>query len=199
MADNKNGRDKQAQDQERRQRERDLKTELERKDEPEPSVETEELAALETELDALEYPVTGADLVTAVGNYELGTATETYDLADLIPETEAETYDAPGAVRAQVERPTVAATMKRILEATAKTPHAELARSQRKAYERTFLALRAIDADDDDEGLQVIGDWVIEQLREKEKLPGSRAVRREAAKFCRSNGYEVRVDTWLGI
>jgi len=44
-----------------------------------------------------------------------------------------------------------------------------------------------------------MGDWIVEQIREKEKKPGSRAVRREAAKFCRANGYEVRNDEWLGV
>lgn len=67
---------------------------------------------------------------------------------------------------------------------------------QRDAYVKTFAELEAIDADDDDEGIRAIADWIVERIREKETLPGSRDVRREAAKFCRSNG--IRSGTTSG-
>jgi hypothetical protein len=120
----------------------------------------------------------------------------THAVAALVPETDAETFESPAAVRERVQRPTVAATMKRIVEVTDRPQEVELRGSQRDAYERTFAELEAIDAD---EGIQVVGDWVVEQIREKGTLPDSRAVRRKAAKFCRSNGYQVRNDEWLGI
>ncbi|WP_136687109.1 DUF5789 family protein [Halorhabdus amylolytica] len=198
MADDKRGRDKQAHDEERRQRERELETELRRREEPEPSIEATELGELEDELETLPFPTTAADVVEAVGDREIVSPEGTYRLAELLPETDAETFDSPAAVSVQVQRPTVAAAMKRIIEASAELQDADFGGSRRDAYRKTLEALAAIDADDD-EGLAAITDWIVEQIDEKGKLPGSRAVRREAAKFCRSNGYEVRVDEWLGI
>ncbi|WP_137286312.1 DUF5789 family protein [Halorussus salinisoli] len=199
MADNKKGRDKQADDAERRQRERDVAAELSRGDEVEPPVEAGELADIETELESLEFPATGTEVVAAVGDREVESADRTYAVEELVPDTAEETFDSPAAVRTRVQRPTVAAAMKRVVEANEKLPNANLRGSQREAYEKTFRELEAIDADDDDEGIQAIGDWIVEQINDKEKLPGSRGVRRQAAKFCRANGYQVRNDEWLGI
>jgi hypothetical protein len=89
--------------------------------------------------------------------------------------------------------------MKRVVEASKTLPNTEFKWTQRKAYEMTFQELKAIDADDDDEGIQAISDWITEHIRDKETLPTSRAVRRQAAKFCRTHGYQVRDDEWLGI
>ena len=199
MADDKSGRDKQAHDAQKRQHERDIATELERGAEPEPPVDETDLDELEAELDALEFPATGAEVVTTVGTQTVTAGETTYTVAELVPEIDAETYDSPAAVRVRIQRPTVAAAMKRVLEATKTLQQTELSGSQRDAYERTFQELKAIDADDDDEGVRVIGDWILEQLQDDEKLPGSRAVRRQAAKFCRANGYSVRNDEWLGV
>lgn len=55
-----------------------------------------------------------------------------------------------------------------------------------------------IDAVDDDEGIQAISDWIVKRIRDEETLP-TRAVHREAAKFYRTNGYQVRNGEWLGI
>lgn len=199
MADNKSGRDKQAQDADRRQRERAIDTELERGGETEPPVDAAELVDLEAELEALEFPATGADIVASVGNHVISSAEGSYGIKDLVPATDEETFDSPDAVRVQVQRPTVAAAMKGIVEASETLGNTEFRWTQRKAYETTFQELKAVDADDDDEGIRAISDWVVEQIREKERLPSSRAVRRQAAKFCRANGYQVRNDEWLGI
>ncbi|MGB9986221.1 DUF5789 family protein [Salarchaeum japonicum] len=199
MADDKRGRDKQAHDAENRQREREIEAELEREDEREPPAETEELAELEDELDSLSFPATGAEVVAAVGDREIESAAGRYRVAELIPETAEETFDSPAAVRVQVERPTVAAAMKRVVEASETLRNAEFGWTQRKAYEKTFAELEAIDGDDDDEGITAITEWVVDRIHEKERLPTSRAVRREAAKFCRANGYQIRYDEWLGI
>ncbi|MCU4801692.1 hypothetical protein OB920_15035 [Halobacteria archaeon HArc-gm2] len=199
MADNKSGRDKQADDEERRQRERAIETELERGDEPEPPIDEGVLDDVESDLEAVSFPATGADVVAAIGDREVDATDESYAVAELVPDSDAETFEAPTDVRVRVQRPTVATAMKRVVEATDRLSGADLGGSQRDAYEKTFRELAAIDADDDDEGIRVMGDWIVEQIREKEKLPGSRAVRREAADFCRSNGYEVRNDEWLGV
>jgi hypothetical protein len=199
MADDKTGRDKQAQDAERRQRKREIAAELERGDEPEPPFETDSLVTLEEELESLAFPATGTDVVAAVGDRVIESAATSYRLDELVPEAEVETFASPVAVRARIQRPTIAAAMKRVVEAADSLPNQESSGSQLDAYERTFRELKAIDADDDDSGIRVIGDWLVEYIREKERLPGSRDVRREAATFCRTNGYQVRNDEWLGV
>src|SRR6056297_37181 len=199
MADDKRGRDKKAHDTERRQQERELATELERGDELEPPVEAEELADFEAELEALPFPATGTEVVAAIGDREIESVEGNYSLEELVPETDEETFDSPAAVRVQVQRPTVAAAMKRVVEASTTLRNTDFSWTQRRAYEKTFKELKAVDADDDDEGIQAISDWIVERIHDNEKLPTSRAVRREAAKFCRANGYQVRNDEWLGI
>ena len=199
MADDKDARDKQAHDAERRQREREMAAAVERGDEPEPPVDEAELGDLEADLESLAFPATGSDVVAAVGDREIDAVVETYTVEELVPDAEAETFESPADVRVRVQRPTVAAAMKRIAEAAEGLPDADPYGSQRDAYEKTLRELKAIDADDDDEGIRVICDWIVERVREKEALPGSRDVRRRAAKFCRANGYQVRNDEWLGI
>ena len=197
MADDKRGRDKKARDAERRQRERDVETELERSDETEPAVDS--LEDVESELEALEFPATGSDVVEAVRERTVETPEKTYTLAEPVPDTTEEPFESPADVRARIRRPTVATAVKRVVEASEALPRAGLARSQRNAYQKTFEELEAIDAVDEDEGIRVVADWIVEQIREKEKLPGSRAVRRRAAKYCRTNGYQIREDQWLGV
>lgn len=199
MADNKRGRDKQAHDADRRRRERYMAADLERGDEAEPPVGESAFGDLDTELESLDYPVPASEAVTAVGSHEIDSDEGAYTVADVLPETDAVTFDEPAEVRVPIQRPTIAAAMKRIVEATETVPHVELTGSQLEAYEKTFRALKAIDADDDDEGIQAIGNWIVERIHEKETLPGSRDVRRQAATFCRENGYEVRNDEWLGV
>lgn len=199
MADDKRGREKQARDAENRQDERDIIAALEREDETEPPLDPSALTDFEADLDGLSFPATGAEVVDAVGDHPVESDAGTHTVADLVPETDAAVFDDPETVRLRVQRPTVAAAMKRLVEASETLQQENLQGSQRKAYEKTLRELRGIDADDDDEGVQVITDWIVERIHEKEKLPGSRAVRREAAKFCRANGYEVRNDEWLGI
>jgi len=199
MADTKSGRDKQAHDEERRQREREITAELERGDEAEPPVDAAELAYFETALEAVAFPATGAEIVAAVGDREIEAAEGTYAVADLVPDADGETFDEPAAVRVRVQRPTIAAAMKRVAEAVDTLPNETLSRSQRDAYERTFRELKDIDAVDDDEGISTIADWIVERIGERERIPGSRDVRRQAAKFCRANGYEIGNDEWLGV
>lgn len=199
MADNKRGREKQADDADRQQRERDVETALERGDEPEPPVDERDLAELETELEAVAFPATGRDVVAAVGDHEITARERTYTVEELVPAVSVETFDTPDAVRMRVQRPTVAGAMKRVVEASATLADPEFPASQRDGYEQTFVALEDVDADDEDEGIAYIREWIVDRIEEKGKLPGSRDVRREAAKFCRRNDYPVRDDEWLGI
>jgi len=199
MPDDKRGREKQARDADRRQRARAIAAELERMDETAPPVATDALDDLEAELDDVSFPATGAEVVAAAGDRTIASDEGLARVAELVPETEAETFAVPADVVARVQRPTIAAAMKRVVEANAAVSNDRLNDSRRKAYEKTLRALKAIDADDDDEGVRVVSEWLVEQLHETETPPDSRAVRRQAAAFCRGNGYEIRNDEWLGV
>ena len=199
MPDDKRGREKQARDADRRQRARAIAAELERMEETEPPVPTDALEDLEAELDDVPFPATGAEVVGAVGDRTLASDEGLARVEELVPETEAEAFTVPADVVARVQRPTIAAAMKRVVEANAAVSNDRLSDSRRKVYEKTLRELKAIDADDDDEGVRVVSEWLVEQIREDETPPDSRAVRRKAATFCRENGYEIRNDEWLGI
>lgn len=199
MADDKKGRDKQARDAERRRDERDIAMELERWHETEPPVEEAPLEELEADLDTVDFPATGSEVVAAVGDHEVESPEDTYAVADLVPDTERVTFQSPRAVRVRIQRPSVAAAMKRIVEAADSIQNVDFGRERRHAYEKTLRALEDIDEDDEDEGIEVVTDWIVDRIREKDALPGSRDVRRRAAKFVRANGYEVRDDEWLGV
>lgn len=195
MPDDKRGRDKQADDEDRRQRERAMETYLARRDEAEPPLDD----TFKSTLEPVEFPATGADVVAEVGDHEVDLEPGTYHLDDLVPEVATETFESPARLHGQVKRPTVATAMKRILEAAADLQGVEFGTSQRDAYERTFLELVDIDPVDEDQGVPTIADWIVSRMHESGSLPGSRSVRREAANYCRSNGYEVRSDEWLGV
>lgn len=199
MADDKDGREDQARNEDDRQRRRDVEAAVERGDEPEPPIEDVDLDGLERDLESVAFPASGAEVVAAVGDREVRTAADRYVVEQLVPDTDEVVFDSPDEVASRVQRPTVAATMKRIAEAAASLPNETLGGSQYDGYERTFRELARIDPMDDDEAVEVVGDWVVERIREKEKLPTSRAVRREAGKVCRRAGHEVSNDDWLGI
>jgi hypothetical protein len=199
MADDKDARDKQAQDAERRQRERELEEALERGDEAEPPMATAETAAVDAELEALSYPATGSDVVTEIGDREIDVAEDTARIGELIPDTSAEAFEDPDTIRTRVRYPDVARAMKRIVETTGPLQTETLGGSQRDAYEKTLRALADVDALDDDAVLDELVAWVVRRTEEEGALPGSRAVRRQAAKICRVEGYTISNNDWLGI
>ncbi|WP_049916773.1 hypothetical protein [Halogeometricum pallidum] len=89
--------------------------------------------------------------------------------------------------------------MQRISEAESKEGLRDDDRGdQYEAYERTFRALEDITPDDDDEGVAVVTDWIVEQMRSTGERPSSRAVRQRGRKFCQKSGYEVSDNDWLG-
>jgi hypothetical protein len=196
MADKKKSRDKQAHDEDRRQRQRDMEEAQERMGESEPPIDDADIAGIG--LDSLSYPATGADIAENFGDDVIESSDESYRVKELVPETEAEKFNSSSDIEERLKRPTVAEAMKRVVEALGEVQHAGFGSSQRDAYEKTLRELKDIDADDDDEGVNVVTDWIVERIHEKEKLPGSRAVRKRAAEFCRENGYEIRNDEWLG-
>lgn len=197
MPDDKRGREKQARDEDRRQRERDVAEARERGDEPEPP-EEEPLGDLEAALDEQDFPLTPAEIIAEYGDREVAVDGTRKPVEEVFPDTDEEAYESPEAVRERIEKPTVGAAMGRIMEASREILDKDRLGSQRDAYRKTLESLKAIDADDDDEGVTAITDWIVEEIQRKEKRPSSRRVRRQAAKFCRENGYEIRDDEWLG-
>ncbi|MFB6146938.1 MAG: hypothetical protein ABEJ08_04555 [Halobacteriaceae archaeon] len=195
MADDKNAREDQARAADRRQRERDVIEVLERWDETEPPVEAPAVGDVEAALESVAFPATGAAVVEAIGDRTVETDEETVAVAALVPETDEKQFESPESVRTRVQRPRIAAAMKRIEEASGE----RLDDSRRETYEKTLRALQAVDAADDDEPVTAVTDWIVDRIDEDETLPGSRAVRREAAAYCRERGYEVRDDEWLGV
>ena len=198
MPDDKRGRERQARNADRRQRERAVAAELERMDDLGPAVDEGELARFETQLEELAFPVTGTEIVSEMGHREIEAVDRTYTVSELLPAIDSETYDDPTAVRVEVERPTVAKALKRIAEEADRFQDAALRGSKRRTYEKTFRELVAIDPIDEDEGIEVVREWIIKQLQETGELPGSQSVRAQAADYCRKHGHEVRSDEWLG-
>lgn len=198
MADDKRGREEQARNARRRQQRRAVEEAVARGDEPEPPVDERDLGDLEADLADVEFPATGEAVVAAVGDREVRSERGARPVADLVPDAAVERFSTPRSVRTRVRYPTVAAAMKRVVEAADEHQGAEFGGSQREAYEKTFLALAAVDPTDDDEGVSAIADWIVERISEKKALPGSRPVRRQAAAYCREHGYPVRDDEWLG-
>ncbi|AWB28046.1 DUF5789 family protein [Halococcoides cellulosivorans] len=199
MADDKSGRTDQAHDADRRRRERDLAEQLERMDEPRPPIEDDVLDPVIEPLDGIEFPATSAAVVATIGDRAIEMPDDHVPVADLLPNSERIVFESTAAVRARTKRPTVAAAMKRIVEAADELQEAEFDRSRREAYEKTLRALAAIDATDDDQPVDVIADWIVDHVHANDSLPGSRAVRRQAAKHCRSQDYAVSNNDWLGI
>ena len=70
-------------------------------------------------------------------------------------------------------------------------------KQQHEMYRKTLDALVDIDADDENEGVAVVTDWIVEQL-ENGTRPRSKAVRRRARQFSEHNDYELPDDSWLG-
>jgi len=87
MADKKRHRNKKANDEEKRQRERDIAEELGRTGESEPPIEAAELAYFEKELETLEFPTTGEEIIATVGDHEVESPDETHAVAELVPDT----------------------------------------------------------------------------------------------------------------
>jgi hypothetical protein len=196
MADDKQGREDQARAADRRRQERDIAEALERRDETEPPIPDAELAEVEEVLESVEFPAKAADIVEATDGAVIETPVGSYAVAELLPE---DRYRSRAAVRARLQRPAISTALARIDAATAEVGGVELSDSRRETYEKTLRALASIDATDRDEGVEAVTDWILDRLAETGDLPSSRAVRREAARFCRSNGYSVSNNDWLGI
>lgn len=101
MADDKQGRDKQAADEERRQRERELQEARDRADETEPGTQ---LGDLDDALETHDYPIEAAELIEAYGDYEVETQKGWKPIDDVLAPVDNETYDSADEVRDRIQR-----------------------------------------------------------------------------------------------
>lgn len=192
MGDTKEGREDQAQDELERQRKRAVQEELERWGETEPPRE------LDDALEDLDYPVTTERVAETVGDYEVPVGDETIPVAEIVQRTTRDRFDSVEEARERIRRPSVAASLRRLLAVSREAGLEEDFRAREDTYEKTLRALEDVDADDEDEGIAAVTEWIVERVREKGSLPKSRRVRNYAAEFCRDNDYEIRDDAWLG-
>jgi hypothetical protein len=192
MGDTKEGREDQAQAEDRRQRKRAIQEELERWHETEPPRE------LEDALEDLDYPVTTERVAESVGDYEVPVGDETIPVTEIVRRSTRDRYDSAEEARYRIRRPSVAASLRRLLAVSEEAGLADEFREREDAYEKTLRALEDVDADDEDEGIAVVTAWIVERVQEGGALPKSRRVRNHAADFCRDNDYEIRDDSWLG-
>ena len=89
--------------------------------------------------------------------------------------------------------------MRRVREADDTDPtEADDREQQHEMYRKTLRALEDVTPDDDDEGVTVVANWIVEQLETGGERPSSKAVRRRAREYCRTNGYDVSDNDWLG-
>ena len=93
----------------------------------------------------------------------------------------------------------VTTAMRRIADADTATVEASADREQQhEMYRKTLSALVDIDADDENEGVTVVTEWIIDEIEETGERPSSKAARRRARDFCENNGYELSDNSWLG-
>lgn len=104
MADDKQGRDKQAHDEERRQREQDLQEARERGDEPEPIHDEpgERLGELDEALENHDYPTTTDELINAYGDHEVQTQDGWTPLNEVLASIDNETYTSAKDARKRI-------------------------------------------------------------------------------------------------
>ena len=105
MADDKQGRDKQADDEERHQRERAVEEARTRADEAEPMRDDpgEQLGDLDEALETHDYPTTTDELVEAYGDYEIETQGGRKPLDEVLAPTDNQTYDSVDDVRSRIQ------------------------------------------------------------------------------------------------
>ena len=67
--------------------------------------------------------------------------------------------------------------------------------SRRTVYEK---ALRETSGIAGDAAATALAQWIQAQIRERERFPSGRSVRKRGARICRENGHEVSTGSWLG-
>lgn len=67
--------------------------------------------------------------------------------------------------------------------------------SRRKAYERGLTEVHDVEGE---RGGRQLFNWIQEQIRNEERFPSAREVRKRGAKILRESGHEVSTGNWLG-
>lgn len=89
------------------------------------------------------------------------------------------------------------AAMRRIAEADRSREDTDDRDQQHEMYRKTLAALTDVTPEDDDEGVTVVAEWILEELERTGERPSSRAVRQRAVTYCRENGHEISNNEWL--
>lgn len=92
----------------------------------------------------------------------------------------------------------VESAMRRIASVDASVRQTDDRDQQHEMYLKTLRALEDIESDDNNEGVTVVADWIVDQIESTGERPASKAVRRRARTFCESNDYTIPSDSWLG-
>jgi len=69
------------------------------------------------------------------------------------------------------------------------------AESRRTVYKK---ALKEAETVGGSEQMHALGVWIQNQIRDHQRLPSGREVRKRGAEMCRSNGHRVSTGSWLG-
>jgi hypothetical protein len=91
----------------------------------------------------------------------------------------------------------VRSALERIADADDSLTDRDDVERQYEMYRKTLEALEDVDADDD-EGIAVVTDWIVDRIETTGTRPSSKAVRQRATEFCRNNDYPISDDSWLG-
>jgi len=123
-------------------------------------------------------PATGAEIIAAIGDRDIGPSAERYTVEQLVPETDKVQFDSPDRVRV----PDTATHGRHGHEADRGGQRDAAERGARwiatRRLREDLRRTRAVSPDDDDESIGVVRDWVVDRIRDKEKLPTSRQIRR---------------------
>lgn len=105
MADDKQGRDKQADDEKRQQREHEIAEARNRADEAEPMRDDpgEQLGDLDEALKTHDYPTTTDELIESYGDYQLETQSGHKSLEEVLASTDNQTYRSADDVRSRIQ------------------------------------------------------------------------------------------------
>lgn len=86
-------------------------------------------------------------------------------------------------------------TIQDVFDVASQRQAKEKAGSRRDAYKKGIQEVRDIAGEAQAEEL---AEWIENEIRQKERFPTAREVRKRGAKICRESGAEISTGSWLG-
>lgn len=83
-----------------------------------------------------------------------------------------------------------------VLDVATRAQAKRKAGGRRDAYKKALRETRDIAGGD---GARDLADWIQNRIRTQSAFPSARSVRKQGADICRSRGYAVPSDSWLGV